>query len=87
MYTWSKAVGALALADALEAATGIPTAPVFWAATDDADFLEASSTVIARIGGAERLQQRTVPPAGTPMSLAPLGDVHSELAALTGHLR
>jgi len=83
VYTWSKAVGALALADALEAATGIPTAPVFWAATDDADFLEASSTVIARIGGAERLQQRTVPPAGTPMSLAPLGDVHSELAALT----
>ena len=64
VYTWSKAVGALALADALEAATGIPTAAVFWAATDDADFLEASSTVIARIGGAERLQQRTAPPGG-----------------------
>ena len=83
VYTWSKAVGALAFADALEAATGIPTAPVFWAATDDADFLEASYTVIARIGGAERLQQRAVPPSGTPMSLAPLGDVSSELAALT----
>jgi len=83
VYTWSKAMGALAFADALEAATGIPTAPVFWAATDDADFLEASYTVIARIGGAERLQQRTVPPSGTPMSLAPLGDVSSELAALT----
>jgi uncharacterized protein YllA (UPF0747 family) len=83
VYTWSKAVGALAFADALEAATGIPTAAVFWAATDDADFLEASYTVIARTGGAERLQQRTAPPAGTPMSLAPLGDVSSELAALT----
>ena len=83
VYTWSKAVGVLAFADALEAATGIPTAAVFWAATDDADFLEASYTVVARIGGAERLQQRTVPPAGTPMALAPLGDVSSELAALT----
>jgi uncharacterized protein YllA (UPF0747 family) len=83
VYTWSKAVGALAFADALEAATGIPTAAIFWAATDDADFLEASYTVVARIGGAERLQQRAAPPAGTPMSLAPLGDVSSELAALT----
>jgi len=82
VYTWSKAVGALALADALEAATGIPTAAVFWAATDDADFLEASSTVVARIGGAERLSQHQVPAPGTPMSLAPLGDVSSEIAAL-----
>jgi uncharacterized protein YllA (UPF0747 family) len=65
-----------------EAATGIPTAAVFWAATDDADFLEASSTVVARIGGAERLSQHQVPAPGTPMSLARLGDVSSELAAL-----
>src|SRR5262245_55049600 len=38
IYTWSKALSALALADEIESATGIPTAPVFWAATDDADF-------------------------------------------------
>ena len=81
VYTWSKAVGALALADALESATGIPTAAVFWAATDDADFLEAS-----RPSCSDR-RCRTPEPAsragpGTPMSLAPLGDVSSELAAL-----
>src|SRR5207237_5109727 len=38
LYTLLKALGALALADVLERATGIPIAPVFWAATDDADF-------------------------------------------------
>jgi bacillithiol synthase len=51
VYTWSKAMSALALADALERETGIPTAAVYWAATDDADFAEASSTVVSRPGG------------------------------------
>ena len=45
VYTWSKALSALALADAIEAATGIPAAPVFWAATYDADFAESSATL------------------------------------------
>jgi uncharacterized protein YllA (UPF0747 family) len=54
VYTWSKAMGALAMADALERETGIATAAVFWAATDDADFAEASFTVIARRGAPER---------------------------------
>src|SRR5271170_289169 len=44
MYTWTKAIGALVLADALEKACGIPVAPLFWAATDDADFAESSTT-------------------------------------------
>ena len=82
IYTWSKAVGALALADALERATGIPTAAIFWAATDDADFAEASSTVIARAGGADRLEHRQVPEPGTPMSLAPVGDLQAQLTLL-----
>jgi uncharacterized protein YllA (UPF0747 family) len=82
IYTWSKAVGALALADAIERSTGIPTAAIFWAATDDADFAEAAYTVVARAGGADRLMQREAPEPGTPMSLASLGDVASELAAL-----
>ena len=47
VYSWSKAMGALALADALERATGMPVAPVFWAATDDSDFAEASVTRVA----------------------------------------
>jgi len=79
IYTWTKAIGALALADAIERATGIATAAIFWAATDDADFLEAASTVVARAGGAERLEQRDAPEPGTPMSLAPLGDLQREL--------
>ena len=80
VYTWSKALAALALADALERATGVPVAPIFWAATDDADALEASETVVAVVGGAERLVARIDAPAGTPMCAAPLGDV-SELFA------
>jgi len=82
IYTLSKAVSAIALADALEAATGIPTAPIFWAATDDADFAEASVTAVARKGGLDVLRATNAPPAGTPMSLAPLGDVTELLGRL-----
>ncbi len=84
MYTWSKALAALALADALEDATGIPTAPLFWAATDDADFAEAAVTHLAIAGGVETL--RLAPPpaalAGFPMSELPLGEIAAQLAAL-----
>jgi bacillithiol synthase len=51
LYTLYKALTALELADAIEAACGIPAAPVFWAATDDADLAEGSSTWVARRGG------------------------------------
>ncbi|MEP7000867.1 MAG: bacillithiol biosynthesis BshC [bacterium] len=84
VYTWSKAMGALAMADALERATGVATAAVFWAATDDADFIEASYTVIAQIGGAEVLRSESAPPAGTPMSRTPLGDLSRLRARLRG---
>jgi bacillithiol synthase len=75
VYTWSKAMGALALADELQLQTGVPTAVVYWAATDDADFAEAASTTVARTGGLEILRATQQPPAGTPMAIAPLGDV------------
>ena len=75
LYTWSKAMSVLALADALEESTGIPVAPVFWAATDDSDFAESSWTMIARAGGAEELRIEGSPPAGLSMSQVPLGDV------------
>ena len=83
IYTWTKAMGALALADAIERATGVATAAIFWAATDDADFIEASYTVVARRGGADRLVQQAPPDPGTPMALAPLGDVGAQLALLS----
>lgn len=82
VYTWSKALSALALADEIEHSTGVAAAAVFWAATDDADAAEASSTVVALPGGAERLTASVAAPAGTPMHDAPLGDVTPLLARL-----
>ncbi len=87
IYTWSKAVSALALADALEDATGIPAAPLFWGATDDADYAEASVTWVATRSG---LRELRLPPAareGVSMADQPLGDVAallSELAVAAG---
>jgi uncharacterized protein YllA (UPF0747 family) len=82
VYTLSKALSALALADSLQEVTGIPVAPVFWAATDDTDFKEASSTAISVPGGAQLLRIDHTEALGLPMSAMPLGDVSSELEAL-----
>jgi bacillithiol synthase len=82
IYTWTKALSALALADHLEAITGIPVCPVFWAATDDADFEEARSTIVPAQGRFLRLRLSDAPAAGTPMASAALGDVSALLEAL-----
>ena len=82
IYTWSKAASALALADAIERETGIPSAAIYWAATDDADFAEASSTVVSRPGGVQVLRALDAPEPGTPMSRAPLGDLDVALRGL-----
>jgi len=82
VYTWSKALSALALADAIEGATGVPTAPVFWAATDDADFGEAAATWVALPGGAAHISLPPPPIAGLPLADVPLGDVREQLATL-----
>ncbi|HEX9310120.1 MAG TPA: bacillithiol biosynthesis BshC, partial [Gemmatimonadaceae bacterium] len=83
VYTLSKALSALALADALEEAAGVPVAPVFWAATDDTDFKEASSTSIAITGGAQLLRIDHPESLGRTMASMPLGDVSAQLEALT----
>jgi len=82
VYTLSKALSAIALADALEKQLGIPVAPVFWAATDDADFVEAATTWVADADGLRELALRERPPAGTPMSSAPLGDIADLIESL-----
>ena len=74
-YTWSKALSALALADALERATGIPTAPVFWAATYDADFAESSASYVILNGDLVHLQQPLPNDPTRSMRETPLGDV------------
>lgn len=82
MYTWYKALSALAFANTLQAVIGLPVAPVFWAATDDSDFAEAAATHIAVVGGLETL---TLPPPkelGMSMQDTPLGNVSDLLLAL-----
>ena len=83
VYTWSKAISALALADAIEAETGVPTAPVFWAATDDSDFAEGSYTLLARAGGVDRVAIESTMPEGTRVADIPLSDVSHALERLT----
>jgi uncharacterized protein YllA (UPF0747 family) len=82
LYTLAKALSALGLADELEQELGIPVAPVFWAATDDADFLEACEAHVADAGGLHVLRLRKAPPPGTPMSETPLGDVSALIEEL-----
>lgn len=82
MYTLLKALSALALADRLERETGIPTAPVFWAATDDGDFAEASWTAIAVEGGVQRLNIPRRGGEGVVMAEMPLGDTSEEFEQL-----
>ncbi len=76
LYTLSKAVCARAIADVLQERCGIPVAPVFWAATDDADATEAGRIAIATPSGAEMLEAPALAePPGTPLCSARLGDV------------
>jgi bacillithiol biosynthesis cysteine-adding enzyme BshC len=82
LYTWWKALSALEFANTLQAATGRPVAPVFWAATDDSDFDEARSTVAATPDGAQRIELAARDDPGLPMALVPLGDIASQLEAL-----
>jgi bacillithiol biosynthesis cysteine-adding enzyme BshC len=82
VYTWSKALSALTLADALERETGIPTAPVFWAATYDADFAESSASYVILNGNLERLQQPLPEKPDFSMRDTPLGDVAPLIRAL-----
>ncbi len=72
MLTLVKALSARALANALERSTGLPCATVFWAATDDADFVEAASVSIPGTGEAITLALGQAPPSGTPMARASL---------------
>ncbi len=82
VYTLSKALSALAFADSLQEVTDVPVAPVFWAATDDTDFREASSTIVSVPGGAQLLRFDHAAPLGLPMAAMPLGDLSAQLEAL-----
>ncbi|HXY30144.1 MAG TPA: bacillithiol biosynthesis BshC [Gemmatimonadaceae bacterium] len=82
IYTWSKALSALAMADAVERATGVPAAPVFWAATYDADFAEASVTHVNVGPDVIAIQLEQTAAAAQAMRETPLGDTSRQIAAL-----
>jgi bacillithiol biosynthesis cysteine-adding enzyme BshC len=74
-YTWLKAITAIMLAERFEHATGIPAVPLFWAATDDADFAEASFTTVAVGAESRHISIERAGAEGLVMSQMPLGDV------------
>lgn len=81
LMTLVKAITARALADSLEEMLGVPVAPLFWAATDDADFREAAATSVSLEGGARELRLEARSPAGTPMTRIPIDhDIDHHLA-------
>ena len=65
-YTITKALSALALADELANGCGVPVAPVFWAATDDADWHEAAVMHVVGAEGLDRLSLAARPPTACP---------------------
>lgn len=83
LMTLNKAIAARALADALQQLLGVPVAPIFWAATDDADFDEAARVSVALPDGARELVIEATAPGGTPMARVPIGaDVTAHLETL-----
>jgi bacillithiol biosynthesis cysteine-adding enzyme BshC len=82
LYTWWKALSTVALADRLEELIHIPVAPVFWAATDDSDFAEASYTVVAVGGSAERIEIKAESSDGKTLAEIPVGDISPQLSRL-----
>jgi bacillithiol biosynthesis cysteine-adding enzyme BshC len=83
LFTWYKALSALAFADAIQSVTGVPAAPVFWAATDDSDFAEASWTAVSLRGGEQMIKAPdSSVPAGTTLMRTPLGDMSAQMPLL-----
>ncbi len=82
LYVLHKAITLLELANALSAATKRPVAPVFWAATDDADFVEASHVSVVRRGRLDALSMAEPAAAGRSMAMTPLGDIAEQIARL-----
>ena len=81
-YTWLKAISALGFSDRLELEIGVPVAPIFWAATDDADFDEASSTVVSLGSECRRISIERHGPEGLVMAQMPTGDTSAQIAML-----
>ena len=86
-YAWLKAVSAVALAERFEHDTGIPAVPLFWAATDDADFTEASFTTVAIGAECRRVTIDRHGEEGLVMAQMPLGDVSRAMESFLDAMR
>lgn len=75
LYVLHKALTALALADELQERTGIATAPIFWAATDDTDFVEANHVGVVLHGELRTLGGTPSTTPGRSMAETPIGDI------------
>lgn len=82
LYVLHKAVTLIEMADALASLTGRAVAPVFWAATDDADFVEASHVSVVRHGKLDRLAMSDDGAVGHSMANTVLGDLTEQIARL-----
>ena len=84
LYTLHKALTAKALAAVIERETGVPAAPLFWAATDDADVDETRRIAIAGAEGVQWLEGPALGADGAAVQTRSLGDV---LAAVESIVR
>lgn len=84
LYTFSKALAALAHAERLERCTGRPVLPVFWVASEDHDWAEAEAAVLAESDGSPRrvVAQPSEDPADRSVFRVPLAEL--DLASLAG---
>jgi bacillithiol biosynthesis cysteine-adding enzyme BshC len=82
LMTLIKAISARTLADSIEETTGVPVAPVFWAATDDADFEEAAVVSVSLDGGARELRLERRSPVATPMARVMVNREITDLTAV-----
>ncbi len=82
VYTWAKALSAVALADAIERECGVPAAALFWAATDDTDFAESARTWVAMPGGAVELTMPRTAADDVMLAMVPLGDMRVLMAQI-----
>ena len=82
LYTFYKALTAVALARGIAAASGRPVVPVFWVASDDHDFEEVRRAHVNDGGPEPRALEWPVDPATAGASLArvPLGGALGSLA-------
>lgn len=82
LYVMHKALTALALADEVQERTGIRTAPVFWAATDDTDYAEANHVATVLRGELQILGGHPSATPGLAMAATPIGAVEGDIERL-----